>query len=66
MKSVEEMLVGKYGAVMRVSHVAKELHCHPSHVRAMCASGELPAVKIGERWRVPTAKLAALLEGGED
>lgn len=62
MKSVEEMLVGKYGAVMRVSHVAKELHCHPSHVRAMCASGNLPSVKVGERWYINTAKFAAMLD----
>ena len=65
MKILDE-LVSKYGLLLTPSNVSEVLNCHPSHVRAMCASGELPAVKVGERWRVPTAKLAAMLEGGED
>ena len=62
MKSVEETLIERYGVVMEPTDVAKELHCHPTHVRTMCVSGELPAVKIGKRWRIPTKKLAALLD----
>ena len=62
MKSTEEILIEQFGIVMRPADVANVLHQHPSHVRAMCASGELPAVKIGDRWIIPTKKLAALLE----
>lgn len=57
-------LLESYGPTMTPNDVGKALRCHPSHVRAMCQSGELPGVKIGERWHVPTAKLAEILEGG--
>ena len=60
-----DYLLERYGATMSTAHVAEVLHCHPSHVRALCQRGELPAVRIGERWHVPSAKLAALLEGRE-
>ena len=58
-----DLLVEKYGATMTPRDVAEVLSCHASHVRALCQSGELPAVRIGERWFIPTAKLAAVLEG---
>ena len=62
---VLDYLLDRYGVTMTPADVAEVLHCHASHVRALCQSQELPAVRIGERWHVPTAKLAALLEGGE-
>lgn len=61
-----DILQEKYGPAMRPSAVAEFLNCHPSHVRAMCKKGDLPAVRIGDRWFVPTAKLAALFDGGGD
>lgn len=62
--STFDFLLDKYGPTMTPSQVAKVLHRHPSHIRALCQSGELPGVRIGERWHIPTAKLAAMLEGG--
>lgn len=56
----------KYGTMMTPSEVADELRCHPTHVRSMCREGKLPAVRIGDRWRIHTAKFAAILEGGFD
>lgn len=53
----------KYGLMLSPSNVSEVIGCHPSHVRALCQSGELPAVRIGDRWRIPAAKLAAMLEG---
>ncbi len=64
MKSLKEELIEQYGRVMKPDCVANELHCHPAHVRALCATGEIPAKKIGDRWIIPTAKFADLLERG--
>ena len=60
--STLDYLFREYGPTMTPNDVGKVLHRHPSHVRAMCQSGELPGVKIGERWHVPTAKLAEIIE----
>ena len=59
-------LLEKYGPLMRTADVADVLKCHQSHVRAMCQDGELPAIQIGKRWFVPTAKMAALWEADAD
>lgn len=59
-------LLEKYGATMRPGDVAEVLRCHPSHVRAMCQRGELPAVRLGDRWHIITVKLASQLEGGQE
>ena len=64
-RSTYEYLLDRYGVTCTTANVAEVLHCHPSHVRVLCQSGELPGVRIGDRWHVPTAKLATLLEGGE-
>ena len=55
-----------YGPTMRTADVARVLHMHPSHVRALCQTGDLPGVRIGSRWVVPTANLAAMLDGVPD
>ena len=59
-----EKLEERYGLTMTPNHAGEVLHRHPSHIRAMCQNGTLPAVRIGERWHIPTAKLAAIFEGG--
>ena len=61
--TITDELVEQYGLTMTPKNVSCVLSCHVTHVRAMCASGELPAVRIGGRWRIPTVKLAAMLEG---
>ena len=58
-------LLEKYGPTMTPNDASEVLRCHPSHVRELLKVGELPAVKIGNRWRIPTARLAEMLEGGE-
>ena len=56
-------LEAKYGSTMTVKDAAAELHSHPTHIRDLCQEGKLPAMKIGTRWRIPTAKFAAIIEG---
>ena len=58
-----EYLMERYGVTMTTADVAEVLHRHPSHVRALCKQNELPGVRIGDRWHIPTAKLAEMLEG---
>ena len=58
-----QKLEAKYGSTMTPKDAAAELHSHPTHIREMCRKGQLPAVQIGNRWRIPTAKFAAILEG---
>ena len=58
-------LTQKYGVTMSPGDAAKVLHHHPTHIRNMCKRGELPAVRIGARWHIPTAKLAEMLEAGD-
>jgi excisionase family DNA binding protein len=50
-----------------VPQVARILGQHPQTVRAAIAAGTIPAIKIGQRWRVPTSWLrqAAGLETTE-
>lgn len=63
--SIEDKLVEENGPTIRTDKLAEYLHCHPSHVRAMCAEGKMPgAFKLGKRWFVSTIKFAELLEGG--
>ena len=61
-----EYLMSKYGATMTPNDVAFELHRHPAHIRALCQSGELPGVQIGNRWHIPTVKIAERIEGNDN
>lgn len=60
--SICDALIEQYGVTLTPTNAASVLHCHPSHVRALCQDGKLPAVRIGERWFISTLKLAELLE----
>lgn len=62
MTSILDYLLDRYGPTMTPSHVGDVLHRHPSHVRMLCRSGELPGVLIGSRWVVPTVEVAKILE----
>ena len=57
-----EKLEQQYGNIMTPKDVAKELHTHPTHIRKLCRDGKIPAVQFDGRWRIPTAKFAAILE----
>ena len=61
--SIQDVLTNKFGALMRTRDVSEVLGCHPSHVRALCQNGKLPAIQIGKRWFIVTARFAAMLEG---
>lgn len=63
MSRIFDDLSARYGMTLSPADVAEVLGCHQTHVRAMCADGELPAVRIGSRWFIPTAKMAELLDG---
>lgn len=52
-----------YGATMTPNNAAEVLHQHPAHIRKLCESGLLPAVKIGDRWHINTERFAAVLDG---
>ena len=56
-------LEAKYGSTMTPKDAAAVLNQHPTHIRELCQQGTLPAVKIGERWHIPTARFAAIIEG---
>lgn len=43
--------------------VAAALGTHPGHVRRLMRNGDLPAVKIGDRWYMPASELEALFGG---
>jgi len=66
MTSVYDDLTARYGPVMRTCDVAAVLGMSATHARALLRAGALPGVRIGERWVVPTAKLAAMFDGGRD
>jgi len=59
-----DYLLDRYGPTMDANQTGEITHHHPSHIRALFKSGELPGVKIGGRWIIPTVKLAEILEGG--
>ena len=60
-----DYLISRYGVTITPKDAAKVLHQHPVHIRALCQSGKLPAVRIGDRWHIPTAKLAEIIEAGD-
>lgn len=45
-------------SLLSVSEAARELRLDPSRVRALVSSGELPGVKLGNRWAVDSADVA--------
>ena len=63
MKRYEKWLE-EYGVVMKPGEVAKELRMHPTHIRELCREGKLPAVQIGNRWRIDTERLIVQLKNG--
>lgn len=49
--------------LMTVAEAAKALRLNPRTVERGCARGQFPAVKVGRRWRIRSADLAAFLHG---
>ncbi len=50
---------------LTTSQVAQRLACSPSQVRAWVRTGQLPAVRVGDRghWRIPASALDGLTDG---
>lgn len=57
-----ELLSG-YPDLLRPSHIAELLGYSCAQVRELCRSGELPAVKVGNRWFVPKSKFLERVGG---
>lgn len=57
-------LLDSYGLTMTPEDVAHELHQSAQHVRALCREGQLPAVRVGNRWHVSTVKLGQIMDAG--
>lgn len=49
--------------LITTERLAAILGVHVNTARALCRSGEVPAVRIGNRWYVPRARLVAFVEG---
>jgi excisionase family DNA binding protein len=49
--------------ITSIEEVAKRLNVGINQVYRACNRGELPAIRIGRRWLVPTAALDRLLRG---
>ena len=45
--------------MLTVQQAAERASCHPATIRRMIQRGELPALRVGSRWRVPAASLEA-------
>lgn len=52
--------------LLKPSEAARRLGVSTERVRRMCATGEIPAARVGARWRViwPLAMRKILSEGG--
>ena len=47
---------------LKVSEAARRLNVHRQTVLAMIDAGELPAVKIGQQWRISAGAVERILE----
>ena len=50
-------------ALVRVEDAAPHLHLHPVGLRRACASGRIPALKIGRRWLIRAGTLRGVMRG---
>jgi excisionase family DNA binding protein len=51
------------GDVLNVDQVADLIHMHRETVYTLIERGEIPAVKVGRRWRIRRQDVEALLAG---
>ena len=49
--------------VLTVAEAAELLKTSRQQIRKMIQLGELPAVKVGRKWRIPASGIAAFLAG---
>ena len=46
-------------SMLTVQEAAERVSCHPATIRRMIQRGQIPAVRVGSRWRVPSVSLEA-------
>lgn len=59
-------LFSGYPDLLTPAHIAEITGQCEATARAMCARGELPAVRIGKRWYVPKPSMVEFVLGGLD
>ena len=59
-------LFSGYPDLLTPAHIAEITGQCEATARAMCARGELPAVRIGKRWYVPKPSMVEFVFGGRD
>lgn len=59
-------LFSGYPDLLTPAHIAEITGQCEATARAMCARGELPAVRIGKRWYVPKPSMVEFVSGGRD
>ena len=53
-------------AILTLEQAAEVLQLGITTTRGMCRTGELPAFKLGQQWRIPRAWLENFIVGGGD
>jgi len=54
---------GKLPDVLTVRQTASYLHLSEQSVRTLCTTGEIPALFIARRWRIPKAGILSMFKG---
>jgi len=49
---------------LSADEAAEMLNMHPRTVRRLLASGELPGTRLGRQWRISSAAVRRMIEGG--
>ena len=61
-KGAPELVVQSESRLLTVEDVAHYLQFTPETVRSMVRRGELPAIKVGRRWRFRKEKIEAWIQ----
>jgi excisionase family DNA binding protein len=61
----EEKKGGKMAGLLTTGQVAEILNMHRNTVLRKCRTGDIPAVKLFDRWRIRRTDLVRLLQGEE-
>ncbi|WP_232050831.1 helix-turn-helix domain-containing protein [Arabiibacter massiliensis] len=57
-------LFDEYPDLLTPDHIAEITGQSPATIRAICARGDLPAIRIGKRWYVPKPDLLDYVKAG--
>jgi excisionase family DNA binding protein len=62
--TTSRQVLGGLPAVLTLGEAAEVLRIPQATARMLCREGRLPAIKLGQAWRVPKAWLADKIAGG--